>query len=554
MDARKRLWIGFFVVLLLLWLDVRAEAFYVDRKKTLSFTARAQTRFTLRMQDADPYTTPKVGVGDPVQWRNLALLEVDHDLKQLTKTLDILWPLKKLKIRTKYRLVGRFAYDAIYSVSGTFRDVRDQDPENIDNFKQSYDLWEFYVDFSRGPWFLRVGRQNLAWGDTDIFRLLDGINPLDNSFGGPFEDLDDRRIPLWMLRGSYNVGKVGPVSSISLEGFWVPGTWDVRVGPFAPRGTPFAPPLPDYVWENIFNMPPEKSLSNSRWGARFQGVVASSVNVSLAHYKSFPDFPTTVTVLLEPVEGPLVDFDLAQLQNHWESYQVTGGSVNFWDSITNTVFRCEVAWFWDAPVYIVGVNDRPITGNVLPLPDPILDGLAEVLGTDLRSLGLQGVPLNPQSGEIPKKNILNWVIGLDKQLWIRPLNRKNMFFLSMQYFGSWIPDYDPNIVRSVPEPDNFGVSSTGTVYPSYRVYPKIKEIESTFTAALRATYMSGELNPLLAVVYDPRGVWMVQPMIQYIREPFRFALQYNAIIGNFVGLGIFRDRDQIAFSISYLLG
>jgi hypothetical protein len=47
---------------------------------------------------------------------------------------------------------------------------------------------------------------------------------------------------------------------------------------------------------------------------------------------------------------------------------------------------------------------------------------------------------------------------------------------------------------------------------------------------------------------------MVQPAIQYIREPFRFALQYNAIIGNFVGIGLFRDRDQIALSISYLLG
>ncbi len=94
-----------------------------------------------------------------------------------------------------------------------------------------------------GPAFIRIGRQNLAWGETDIFRLLDQINPLDNTFGGPFEDLDDRRIPLWMLRGSYNLGSVGPVASLTMEGFWVPGSMDAKVGPWAPWGTPYEVPL-----------------------------------------------------------------------------------------------------------------------------------------------------------------------------------------------------------------------------------------------------------------------------------------------------------------------
>jgi hypothetical protein len=100
---------------------------------------------------------------------------------------------------------------------------------------------------------------------------------------------------------------------------------------------------------------------------------------------------------------------------------------------------------------------------VVPLPVPVLDLVAEVTGTDPRSSGLNGVPWNPKEGEIPNKNVLRWVIGFDKQLWIRPLNRKNMFFLSMQYFGNWVPDHDPNLVYPSPEPWKFGVSSTGTV-------------------------------------------------------------------------------------------
>jgi hypothetical protein len=43
------------------------------------------------------------------------------------------------------------------------------------------------------------------------------------------------------------------------------------------------------------------------------------------------------------------------------------------------------------------------------------------------------------------------------------------------------------------------------------------------------------------------------PSINYIREPFRFSLQYAAIVGNYISFGLFRDRDQISFTLTYLL-
>jgi len=44
---------------------------------------------------------------------------------------------------------------------------------------------ECYLDLVKGPVFLRLGRQNLAWGETDLFRLLDGINPWTTPLAGP---------------------------------------------------------------------------------------------------------------------------------------------------------------------------------------------------------------------------------------------------------------------------------------------------------------------------------------------------------------------------------
>lgn len=59
-----------------------SEALYIDDAKTLQFTAKAQTRLSLRLNNAEGYTFPTdTGPGDLVQWRNMALVEIDHDLE-----------------------------------------------------------------------------------------------------------------------------------------------------------------------------------------------------------------------------------------------------------------------------------------------------------------------------------------------------------------------------------------------------------------------------------------------------------------------------------------
>jgi hypothetical protein len=45
---------------------------------------------------------------------------------------------------------------------------------------------------------------------------------------------------------------------------------------------------------------------------------------------------------------------------------------------------------------------------------------------------------------------------------------------------------------------------------------------------------------------------MFQPQLGYLKEPFRFLVQYSGIYGSFTNFGFFRDRDQISFVISYL--
>ncbi len=154
------------------------------------------------------------------------------------------------------------------------------------------------------------------------------------------------------------------------------------------------------------------------------------------------------------------------------------------------------------------------------------------------------------------KDSLNWMIGFDKQLWVRALNKKSMFFLSFQYFGKWYPDYDTRQVTPVPVPDQYFERPnelTGEPIPIYFNYPKVAEVSTIFTGLINTNYMNGALNPQLAIAYDVHGAWLFLPSVMYIKEPFRVSLQYGGIVGNFSSFGLFRDRDQISVNFTYML-
>jgi hypothetical protein len=205
------------------------------------------------------------------------------------------------------------------------------------------------------------------------------------------------------------------------------------------------------------------------------------------------------------------------------------------------VFRGEVGWFWDEPVLIPEENLSILYDPVLPLPDSLLDMATELFGLDVRDLGLNGLPLNPQSGTIPTKDILRFMIGLDKQIWIRPVNPTSMFFLSLQYFGQWVPDFDKRMRQGL------------ALYPKPVDFAALRETEHVFTGVLNTMYKEGTIVPQFALAYDVRGAWLIQPSVNYIFEPFRLMFQYSIIEGSFTNFGAFRDRDQITLILTYLL-
>jgi hypothetical protein len=85
-----------------------------------------------------------------------------------------------------------------------------------------YDVREAYWKAATGPFTLFLGRQIVTWGESISFRIGDVVNPQDLSWNFGFANLEQSRMPLWMLHPIMSLESVGPFSSNFVEGVFAP--------------------------------------------------------------------------------------------------------------------------------------------------------------------------------------------------------------------------------------------------------------------------------------------------------------------------------------------
>jgi hypothetical protein len=80
------------------------------------------------------------------------------------------------------------------------------------------ELREIYVDFEafQSRLWMRVGKQTIVWGKTELFRNQDQWNPVDIAIG-PLASLEESRIALLAVRGIWSFYEVGPFQDVRLE-------------------------------------------------------------------------------------------------------------------------------------------------------------------------------------------------------------------------------------------------------------------------------------------------------------------------------------------------
>jgi len=434
-------------------------------------------------------------------------------------------------------------------------------------------LFEAYLETSVGNLFLRTGRQVLSWGETDGFQLLDHINPIDSSFGGFLVGLDERRVPLDMMRAQYYFGDLGPVSEVFLEGY---AAIDNKVGynPGTPAGSPWALPSLGAPSNDTktFELAPARTINNTRGGGRLVFNVFDAT-FSLAHYYTYFDtpalqvmtsgFPTNNNnkTLLNafddglpcPKGNPLTPDPTnlhcgapAHVFQTAPKVQVSGLTTTFALPQFYSVVRSELAYFKDEPSFSQGQLD------------PFLFNLS------------QPVTTRQQTGGRRLRDSINYVIGIDSNQWIRALNPNQTFLISTQFFYKHIrnagdgPIYNQdgslNANRSVLPVDldlkDFFLrgSNVGRLEPIFITQPSDQFLQTLF---IGTSYRSGTVNPGLTVFYDWGGAFVYQPAITLVRDPFRFTMDYSILDAHTYkggsGVSLLKDRDNVQFRVEYVI-
>lgn len=214
-------------------------------------------------------------------------------------------------------------YDASFDFKG-----QDKFPQAVvDDQRLGNEVRELYVDVRQGPLFLRLGKQQVVWGESDGLRLADIINPLDFRWHYFLEDWQDIRQGLPMVRAIYGVA-----DKTDLEFVWAPVTF--KPAKWAGVGT---------FWEfpgaGIGGIPEKKydtNINNGSVGGKVKTTLGSGFDVSLYDY-------------YHRFETPSPELTSAGLDFAHPFVNSIGGTFNTFVTPLKTVFRGEAVYNRDEP-------------------------------------------------------------------------------------------------------------------------------------------------------------------------------------------------------------
>jgi hypothetical protein len=534
MSSWKRLYVLLAAALFMLtsFVVIRpARAIFLDDTRTIQLSGVFYNQLRLRTTDTRRYA-PHASDWTMLQHRYFVdpqiLVQVQPWLRRFPFGEELVDSLHIEDARFFFN--PRFEYDGVYDYGP---DVYRDRPAPRFQKANRLQLFEVYGDFRLLEFVnLRIGRQNLSWGETDAFRLLDRINPLDNGFGGFLIPLDERRRPLMMVRATIGLGDYPQwdIYNTALETFFSP---DKRLPAGAPSVTPwgvtgatlagFPPTRAQTLGDFGLTAPvatqadrPDISMKDSRMGVRLMWTW-SDISFSLAYMSTYPDAATPTLRLAENrgtdaatrpfLPGTKLLFPNVQIAGMTATTPLTALNLNY------TVLRTEVAGFFGEPFFIESQNFR------------------------------LGVP-------VPKRDVIRAMVGFDHNQWLRALNPGNTFTFTGQIFFTGIQG---------------GVG--GIQIPLQRKPGKYIDVDRTSyvsTFGVNTLYSAGhffnisQVQPSVNYLYDWEGAWLLQPGVTFIRDPFRFRIEFNYLEGRFIqstgsGIGLFKDKDNLAFRIDYLL-
>lgn len=258
------------------------------------------------------------------------------------------------------------------------------------------EMWQIYTDYRNAGWWVRLGKQQIAWGEALGLRVLDTVNPLDLSQNLAtdriFEEFDRVRIPQWFARVNYTIPNE-TVQDLTAEFILNPGVVTPTILP--PQGSPFNV-VPAFL--KIDNHVPQ---GEPTVGGRLIGTVEPmqfSLNfVTKPNDDAIGIFRTTLPAGGAPNNclfgGPPVpkSAHCLGLNGHHPRIFIVGGSANYNWTWAGAILRVETTVTPNAPfANLKGgtpthMSDRPVWKTVLAVDRPTY----VIPGLDSMTIGFQ---------------------------------------------------------------------------------------------------------------------------------------------------------------------
>ena len=338
---------------------------------------------------------------------------------------------------------------------------------------------------------IRLGRQQVVWGRTDLFRVLDIVNPMDFSRENLYAEFEDSRIPQWMANVEYRLGATKTFDDLNFQLIY-------KLEPFRPHdlgqgGEPYAILGAGNLfralancWENgctVGNFPATgvtvdfpshaigirdvKKPDHSEFGGRIEGVykgVGFSLN-AMYFYSQFPSLrggiPTVdpfTTSLVETVHPYDIAFDV-----EFPRLFMIGGSADWYWEKARTSFRVETSY---------------TTG----------EEYVDTSKPDLYS----------------DSDVFRGVIGFDRPTFIPFLNKDRAFLISGQVFYQRLLDYKSYNVNSA------GIPTQGKI--GFQDW----EDNVLLTLLIQGNYFNDRLTPQIITAYDTEAqAGVISPSLEY---------------------------------------
>ncbi|MBF0550355.1 MAG: hypothetical protein HQK60_07460 [Deltaproteobacteria bacterium] len=377
-------------------------------------------------------------------------------------------------------------------------------------------LKEAHVTWTPGNFLFRLGKQIVSWGETDGFRLMDQINPLDQRRGFADVEFESTIIPIWLIRTEYHTDVPWNwLTDLRFEAVLNPNADFIpnqpiklgndQGGIWAPNIlVPFGPDTRAYLGSPDLDLrkPSAWSPDGMELGLRIRGTIQDSI-ITLNYFKGIDNDYVATSLPMPPRTDVAPDGRLVihpAMKGYYPDLQFAG--ITF-------------------------------SRDLQSMQSSFLGGVAPVI----RMEGFYAFDSTFANdiNALEKHNELRWCLGLDWKVKISWLNPRAFVAISPQFYHRKIIDYPSDHELTGLDADNYMT-----------------------TLMVKTSYLNGKLTPSIFWMRDvttQSDMYRYQIDYQYTNN-WIFKVGALVLDGNIEGKGfqVFEHKDQVYFSVSYRWG